>query len=142
MSELETLLRSWTPRRPSQGVKHRALTDGGASHELVAERPSLGGAGTATLPPAPFRLGWFAPVTVSLLLGCVLFNQHNSFLLSQSGNGGPLVAAALSNQSAAAWLPGSFQRSQNSLPVDAFDWTNGSGFASSLSSSVRFGGTN
>lgn len=76
------------------------------------------------MPTPSFRLGWFAPATISLLLACVLFNHHNSFVLSDSGNGGPLVAAALSNQSAAAWLPGSFERSQNSLPVDAFDWTN------------------
>lgn len=121
MSELETLLRSWTPRRPSPGVKHRVF--GRGSEPEGEDSLAVDGSGAVVLQPAPFRLGWFAPATVSLLLACVLFNHHNSFVLSDS-TGGPLVAAALSNQSAAAWLPGSFERSQNSLPVDAFDWTN------------------
>jgi hypothetical protein len=42
---------------------------------------------------------------------------------------GPLLALILSNQSAAAYLPGSFQAEQNNLPVDAFDWTRRSGSA-------------
>jgi len=33
----------------------------------------------------------------------------------------------LSNQSAAAYLPGSFQAEQNNLPADAFKWTRGTG---------------
>jgi hypothetical protein len=32
----------------------------------------------------------------------------------------------LSNQSAAAYLPGSVQAEQNNLPADAFKWTRGS----------------
>src|SRR5512140_3088656 len=120
MIELEKVLRSWTPRRPSPAVKRRIFA---AKQAVEDESVAIDGSGAAILQAAPFRLGWFAPVTVSLLLACVLFNHHNSFVLSDS-NGGPLVAAALSNQSAAAWLPGSFERSQNSLPVDAFDWTN------------------
>ncbi len=121
MSELEKILRSWTPRHPSPAVKRRILT-------AVANGPALCSDDEPETAEGfeytPFRLGWFAPATLSLLLACVLFNHHNSFVLSDSGGGGPLVAAALSNQSAAAWLPGSFQHAQNSLPVDAFEWTN------------------
>lgn len=98
---------------------------------MFTNDPSLDGSGAVTMQVPPFRLGWFAPATISLLLACVLFNHHNSFVLSDSATGGPFVAAALSNQSAAAWLPGSFERSQNSLPVDAFDWTNMSRSSSS-----------
>ena len=135
MSELERVLRCWTPRRPSPAVKRRIFA--GAQGAVGDESVAIEGSGAAILQAAPFRLGWFAPVTVSLLLACVLFNQHNSFVLSDS-TGGPLVAAALSNQSAAAWLPGSFERSQNSLPVDAFDWTN----VSRRGSSSGAGGAN
>jgi hypothetical protein len=45
------------------------------------------------------------------------------------GKHGPLVAMILSNQSYAAYLPGSFQRSQNRW--DTFEWTNPGGFPSS-----------
>ncbi len=135
MSELERLLQSWTPRRPSRAVKERVFRRGNVI--LKEESVAFDGSGAAVMQTAPFRLGWFAPATVSLLLACVLFNHHNSFVLSDT-TGGPLVAAALSNQSAAAWLPGSFERSQNSLPVDAFDWTN----VSRRGSSSGVGGTN
>jgi hypothetical protein len=101
----------------------------------------VGGADAAVVdhPSHAFRLGWLAPATITLMLGCVLLNQHNAFVLSQSSNCGPLVAAALSNQSAAAWLPGSFQASQNSLPVE--QWTNEHGLPPSMNSSGS-GGTN
>ncbi len=122
-SDMETLLRSWTPRHPSPRVEHRIFGGSDADAAFAADA-TLDPSGSAALEHIPFRFGWLAPATVSLLLACVLFNHHNSFVLSESATGGPLVAAALSNQSAAAWLPGSFQAAQNSLPVDAFDWTN------------------
>lgn len=124
-SDLETLLRSWTPRRPSPRVEPR-LFGGSEDGDAAFANATLDASGSGALEHIPFRFGWLAPATVSLLLACVLFNHHNSFVLSESATGGPLVAAALSNQSAAAWLPGSFQAAQNSLPVDAFEWTNAS----------------
>lgn len=42
---------------------------------------------------------------------------------------GPLVAMILSNQSYAAYLPGSFQQNENRW--DTFEWTNMGGFTSS-----------
>ncbi len=132
MSELDKLMVSWTPRRPSPGLERRLFGEASAGATLSGQE--LAGDGVM-VQPTPFRLGWLTPTTVSLLLACVLFNHYASFMLSQTPSGGPLVAAALSNQSAAAWLPGSFERSQNSLPVDAFDATNGSGWVSNLSAS-------
>ena len=41
----------------------------------------------------------------------------------------------LSNQSAAAYLPGGFQAEQNNLPADAFKWTSGGGSTSSITPS-------
>jgi len=38
-----------------------------------------------------------------------------------------MVAMILSNQSAAAYLPGSVQADQNNLPADAFRWAGSHG---------------
>jgi len=102
-------LLSWTPRRPSKGLEAR-----------------LFGVGTDTPQPLPaFRLGWLAPAMVALLLMCVLFSQRFGATLAGTSVSGPMVAMILSNQSAAAYLPGSFQAEQNNLPADAFKWTSG-----------------
>ena len=84
----------------------------------VTERPIPG-----------FHLNWLAPATVALLFLCVLFNPRNN--LPQPGSSA-IIAVALSNQSAAAWLPGSFACGQNSLPSETFEWTNGRSSTSSL----------
>jgi len=89
----------------------------------------------------PFRFSWLAPATVAFLLMCVLFNQHNSQAISSAANSS-MVAVALSNQSAAAWLPGSFSRERNGLPNASFEWTNGNGSTSSISSLSSSRGTN
>jgi len=75
----------------------------------------------------PFRFGWLAPTTVALALMCVLFNQRYGAPSSAPTGASPMVAMILSNQSSAAYLPGSFQAKQNNLPADAFKWTRGSG---------------
>jgi hypothetical protein len=77
-----------------------------------------------------------------LLLMGVLFNQRNSPVISGSPNSGAVVAMIMSNQSAAAYLPGTFQPEQNSLPAGTFEWTNGSGSTSSISSLSESKGRN
>ena len=80
------------------------------------------------------RLSWLAPATATLLLLCVLSSQRNGATLAGSANSGPLVAMILSNQSAAACLPATFQHGQNGVPTDTFEWTNAAGSTSSISS--------
>jgi hypothetical protein len=63
---------------------------------------------------------------VALALICVLFNQRYGTPASAATGASPMVAMILSNQSAAAYLPGSFQAEQNNLPADAFKWNRGS----------------
>ncbi|HLH56632.1 MAG TPA: hypothetical protein VKY92_23810 [Verrucomicrobiae bacterium] len=58
-----------------------------------------------------------------MLLLCVLFNQHSSQALSPAGSNS-IIAVALSNQSVAPWLEGSFCRVHNTLPCSTFEWTN------------------
>ena len=105
-SELETQLPGWTPRRPSARLERR----------LFAATP----AAAEALPP--FRFSWLAPATAVLALMCVLFNQRYGVNFSASPGAGPMVALILSNQSAAAYLPGGVQAEQNGLPADTFRW--------------------
>jgi len=132
MNELEKQLSSWVPRRPSARLEKRIFAP-----SFVAAGQSL-----VASPKAPaFRFSWLAPATVAFLLMCVLFNQHNSQAISGSANPG-MIAVALSNQSAAAWLPGSFSRERNGLPNGSFEWTNGNGSTSSIRSLSSWRGTN
>jgi hypothetical protein len=110
MNELEKQLHSWTPRRPSARLERRLFAVGVAPAEALL----------------PFRVTWLAPATAALMLTCVLFNQRYGPALSAAASPGPMVAMILSNQSAAAYLPGSFQAEQNNLPADTFKWTHGS----------------
>jgi hypothetical protein len=105
-SALEKQLLLWTPRRPSARLERRLFAASPAPAEAL---PSL-------------RLSWLAPATAAVMLLCVLFNQRCGSDLSASATPGPLVAMILSNQSAAAYLPGSVQAEQNNLPADAFRW--------------------
>ena len=95
---------SWTLRRPSERLERRLFAAGPAPAEALLA----------------FRFNWLAPVTAALMLTCVLFNQRYGTSLYGSTSPGPLVALILSNQSAAAYLPGSVQAEHNNLPADAF----------------------
>jgi hypothetical protein len=77
----------------------------------------------------------------ALMLLCVLFNQHSSQALSSAGSNS-MVAVALSNQSVAPWLPGSFSREHNGLPTGTFEWTNGNSSGSGIGSPSRPSVTN
>ena len=106
MTELERQLYSWTPRHPSARLERRLF----AARTVPADAL------------APFRLSWLAPATAALALTCVLFNQRYGQSFPASSGASPMVAMILSNQSAAAYLPGSVQAEQNNLPADAFTW--------------------
>jgi hypothetical protein len=68
-----------------------------------------------------------------LLLGCIVLNQHTTPSAIGSTNA-PLVAMIMSNQSSAAYLPGSFRNDQNIITANTFEWTNGSRSPSSMRS--------
>jgi hypothetical protein len=119
MNDLETQLRSWALRPPSAKLKQQLF-----ARAAVVSAPT-GEPGVLSTPASPFRLSWLAPATMALLLMCVLFNQRNiPSAFSGSMKSGSMVAVALSNQNAAAWLPGSFAHEQNSIPAEPLKWTN------------------
>lgn len=69
---------------------------------------------------APALRHWLAPAMASVLFTLLLLN-HQADLGPPTCNQ-PIFAMILSNQSYAAYLPGSFQREQNRW--DTFGWTN------------------
>lgn len=101
MNPLETQLRSWKLRRPSARLERRLFP-----------------AGTSARPAAPSLMHWLAPATACLLFATLALNPRGSAL----PDGQPLMAIILSNQSYAAYLPGSFRQEQNRW--DTFEWTN------------------
>ena len=114
----ETQLRSWTPRRPSAGVKGRLF---GGSVALGRERP--------------WSLSWLAPATICLMLIFVTMNQRSGELARLAGsNQAPMMALTLSNVSSAAYLPGSFVSDQNAVRPGTIEWTNHGHSPSSIAS--------
>ncbi len=127
MNELEKHLHSWVLRRPSPKVERAIFGLGAPSSSPAVSLPAL---------PA-FSFRWLVPATAGLLLLCFIANPNAGSSLTSSTNSGPMVAMILSNQSAAAYLPGSFKMTENTVPADTFEWTNGSGSNSSIRSLLR-----
>ena len=122
MIELERQLYSWMPRRRSARLERRLF----APRAVPADTLAL------------FRFNWLAPATAALALACVLFNQRYGLAFSGSAGARPMVAMILSNQSAAAYLPGSVQAEQNNLPADAFRRANTRAAASGVAPLPHF----
>src|SRR5262245_40067987 len=134
MNDLEMQLRSWAPRRPSAKLRERIFAASQEAEDAarsearaacsVARDPMLPiiesiAAIAHRLKPTSFR--WLAPAMAALFLACILLNQHSAPIAASTTS--PFIAMILSsNQSAAAYLPGSFQREQNGLPSDTFEW--------------------
>jgi hypothetical protein len=113
MKELnETQLRSWRPRRPAAGLRHRILDLAG---------------GEADIPPTRWLWGGLAPTLACALLTLAAFNHGGEGL-------NPKLATTLilSSQNSAAYATGGAQMPENHLAAVTFDWTNRSVFKSSI----------
>jgi hypothetical protein len=108
---LETQLRSWTPRRPSAGL----------------ERRIFGGAGSAREVRALLRV--LLPAAACLILTVAMLNPPERLITPAAAGSEAITTLSLSNQSYAAYLPGSFTCAANRL--DSFRWTNGGSLPSS-----------
>jgi hypothetical protein len=120
----ETLSKDWKPRRPSPRLRAR----------LFGPAPKQGPARAGALP-------WLAPVTVSLLVLLLTFSLRTGGLRLADAAPEPMLALTLSNQSVAAYLPGSFRGQRNRLAADhvaeRFGWTKPAGSPSSMGSFIR-----
>lgn|SRR6185312_224099 len=116
---LETQLHSWTPRRPSAGLKAKLFV-----------RPAV------AVRARQFSFGWLAPATVCLLFLVIAFNQRSGELarLAVASNQSPMMAMTLSNASFTAYLPGGFVGERNGVRPGTFEWTNHGHSTSSMAS--------
>ena len=142
MNDLEIQLRSWAPRRPSAKVKQRIFSAASSAEFAPVQPIILIGEHvsriTRWLKPTSFR--WLAPAMAGLFLVCIILNQHSAPMASPKTLS--FIAILSSNQSAVAFLSGSCQSEQNRLPSRTFEWTNGSGSTSSISSLSESKGRN
>lgn len=112
MNSLEGQLKSWRPRRPSAGLERSLF-------------------GTPLRGPRFVQAaGWLAPAVACLLFVGVIAKHPDGRTIRIGSDYEELVAMSLSNQSYAAYLPGSFKSEQNRW--DTFEWTNGGSFTSSI----------
>jgi hypothetical protein len=137
MNELELQLRSWVPRPPSAKLSQKLF-----ARPQSEEASSATEHGTRNADHAPFSFRWLVPASAALLLVCLIFNQHSSAPITGGARSEPMIAMITSNQSTVPYFPSTFQKEQNSLLTDTFEWTNGSGSTSSISSLSPSKGSN
>jgi len=122
---LENHLKSWTPRAPSPALRARFF-----------------GRGSEPRVTHPLALGWLAPASALLLTLFVTFVPRDNRLPRSGGAPGAMMAMSLSNQSMAAYLPGSFRGQRNHLAAERlaerFGWTKPGASLSSTPSFTRF----
>ncbi|HEY4415442.1 MAG TPA: hypothetical protein VGO57_07095 [Verrucomicrobiae bacterium] len=107
----EEQLSSWRPRRPSDGLKRRIFA----------------GATESTTLAARWLWGALTPAMACLMLTVMMLNSGNDAIHTK-----PVLMTVLSNQSFAFNGDTSGQMAQNHLASVTFDWTNHSGFNSSM----------
>jgi hypothetical protein len=110
LDPLEARLHSWTPRRPSAVLERRLF------------RPA------AVKPRSVMLAGWLAPAAACLIFAGAVLNPRSTSTLPGSQQPRGMIALILSNQSYAAYLPGSFKRTHNQL--ETFSKTSIGAFAS------------
>src|SRR5438093_120386 len=128
---LETQLRSWKPRRPSARLERKLFGRARRSARAVGDCGENGARG-ATRPTFPAFASLLAPAAACLIVATAALNHPAAVPDAARADREALGAMSVSNQSYAAYLPGSFQLTANRL--DTFRWTNGGGFHSPMDS--------
>jgi hypothetical protein len=114
MEQLEERLRSWQPRRPSPKIKRRLFGEAVRQHT------------------AEWSLRWAATAAACLLLTLTIFKQDSEFAHGTPGRE-PLMGLISSNLSSTNILPGNHSPVRGVNAPTSFEWTNLSGFTSSVS---------
>lgn len=118
MNSLENQLRSLQPRRPSRGLKRRIFpTSFFEAHRAAA-----------------LSLRWLTPAAACLFIAMATLHQQNFPLVAAGQDSGWLLA---SNQTSVTLLPGVHEEGENRVHRATFEWTNRSGFTSTVSSFRR-----
>ena len=114
MHLLENQLRSWRPRRPSARIKRRLFPSGTAREA------------------ASLSLRWLAPATACLVLALTIASRDPGLSVGNNRHDS-MVGLISSNLSYTNILPGSGTQGRNGISPASFEWTNLSGFTSSIS---------
>jgi hypothetical protein len=114
MNLLENRLHSWQPRRPSARIKRRLF-------------PTTGAREAASL-----SLRWLAPAAACLVLALTVAS-HDPGLSVNSARSEAMMGLISSNLSYTNILPSSGSPGRNGISPPSFEWTNVSGFTSSIS---------
>jgi hypothetical protein len=115
MNQLENQLRSWRPRRPSAKIKRRLFPTASAREA------------------ASLSLRWLAPAAACLVMALTVASHDPGF----SANSGreAMMGLISSNLNYTNILPGTGTEGRNGIIPASFEWTNLSGFTSSISPS-------
>lgn len=114
MQLLENQLRSWQPRRPSPKLKRKLFGAAGPDE--------AGG----------LSLRWLAPAVACLFLALTIVNQEPGLSASATRRQ-PFMGMVSSNLSYTNLLPRDRPTEHNRVSPASFEWTNRSGFSSSIS---------
>lgn len=114
MSHLESQLRSWQPRRPSEKIKRHLFPTASAREA------------------ASLSLRWLAPAAACLLLALTVASQDPGLSVS-AGRRETMMGLISSNLSYTNILPKSDSPERNRVLPASFEWTNLSGITSSIS---------
>ena len=114
MQLLENRLRFWQPRRPFPRLKRRLFGTRVRHHS------------------AEWSLRWMATAAACLLLAVMMINQDPGFSRHSSAQN-PMMGLICSNLSSTNILPGSRPQGRSCNLPASFEWTNLSGFTSSIS---------
>jgi hypothetical protein len=107
----ETQLSGWRPRRPSRALKGRIFPAG------------------QTADGRAWNWNCAAPAMVCVLFAMLMFHFNSGGVLPGPK---PVLAPVSSNNSSAASFSDSAQEAQNHVATVTFDWTNHTGFKSSI----------
>lgn len=114
MNLLENQLRSWQPRRPSGRIKRRLFPS-------ASSREASG-----------LSLRWLVPAAACLMLALTIASQQPG-LSVHSARHEAMMGLISSNLSYTNILPGGEAPGRNQISPSSFEWTNLSGFTSSIS---------
>jgi hypothetical protein len=118
-NQLETTLRSWTPRAPSPKLKARLF---GATETAAAGVPGSVNAAAADEPP--FSWQWFAPSMALVLIATFLLGHQSGVLgLSSVTSPGLIATAALGQPDLSTYYIAA-RHSENNMPVVGVEGTN------------------
>ena len=115
MNLLENQLRSWQPRRPSPRIKQRLFP-------LASSREVTG-----------LSLRWLAPAAACLMLALTIASQQQPGLSAKSARQQAMMGLISNNLSYTNLLPENDSPGRNRVSPASFEWTNLSGFTSSIS---------